>query len=83
MTLDLDGAGSEEATIVVPLKSLGDRLSAHLLVLTAEKRPDAIARLARIGFEKKSNATAKQGLGDPPGNVALVDFLGGTIRWFA
>jgi hypothetical protein len=83
VTLDLDGEKAEEPTIVLPLKSLGEQLSAHLLALTAEKRPDAIARFARIGFEKKSKATSKQGLGDPPGNVALVDFLGGTIRWFA
>lgn len=83
MTLVLDDERSEEQIIVLPLKSLGDQLSAHLLKLTPDNRTDAVVRFARIGFEKKSNATAKQGLGDPPGNVALVDFLGGTIRWFA
>lgn len=68
---------------MLPLALLDEDISSHLLSLPAEKRAAAIARFARIGFEKKTNATAKRGLGDPPGNVALVDFLGGTIRWFA
>ncbi|MDH0912772.1 hypothetical protein N5C66_27920 [Rhizobium pusense] len=79
----MDDEISGEAGIVLPLTILEEKLSAHLLSLPVEKRAAAIARFARIGFEKKSIATAKRGLGDPPGNVALVDFLGGTIRWFA
>jgi len=80
------GIGEEKAddvSIMLPLALLSGDLSSLLLGLPAEKRAAAIARFARIGFEKKTNATAKRGLGDPPGNVALVDFLGGTIRWFA
>jgi hypothetical protein len=73
----------EDAVIKLPLQSLGDRLATYLLSISPAQRSEAIARFARIGFEKTSNATAKRGLGDPPGNVALVDFLGGTIRWFA
>lgn len=79
----MDDETSGEAGIVLPLTILEEKLSAHLLALPVEKRAAAIARFARIGFEKKNIATAKRGLGDPPGNVALVDFLGGTIRWFA
>lgn len=74
---------AEEVSIMLPFALLNGDLSSHLLGLPAEKRAAAIARFARIGFEKKTNATAKRGLGDPPGNVALVDFLGDTIRWFA
>ena len=83
MKLGMDDETSGDGNIVVPLRILEGKLSAHLLSLPVEKRPYAIARIARIGFEKNYIATAKRGLGDPPGNVALVDFLGGTIRWFA
>ena len=83
MKAGLEQERAEEEKIMLPLALLKGDLSAHLSQLPADKRAAAIARFARIGFEKKTNATAKRGLGDPPGNVALVDFLGGTIRWFA
>lgn len=83
MNLQMNDDKSGEAEIILPLTILEEKLTAFLLSLPAEKRAAAIARFARIGFEKKNIATAKRGLGDPPGSVALVDFLGGTIRWFA
>ena len=50
MKLGMDDETSGDGNIVVPLRILEGKLSAHLLSLPVEKRPDAIARLAIRGI---------------------------------